>query len=232
VDEEFQVGQRAREGDLRVLAKHNANITSEGESVRLHELMVGPGIFHVLVFTSDMVITSSDKKGTKTAHAVELAKEIKTHLQSWRSRWAYKPAIEIGKPGAILNSSSIPATRTLVNASPAAIPHTNRAELLFMVHVLASAPSLSPSSSSHLDTDNLPVVEAGVDILAGNKAGEGKIYLDPQGIVHQRYGVSVKNSPGAIVVVRPDSHLGYRVLGINDSAWNEVNSYFESILIK
>ena len=72
--------------------------------------------------------------------------------------------------------------------------------------------------------------------LVDKKPGDGKAYLDPKGLLHRRYEVNtkVKNGPGsggAIVVVRPDSYIAYRVQGVDANAWNNVQEYFESILV-
>ncbi|KAF9984985.1 hypothetical protein BGZ65_012043 [Modicella reniformis] len=146
----------------------------------------------------------------------DLSKEIETHLKSWRTKWAYKPISQF--PG-----DSVAKEGVAVSAALPSLPSASSEEL-FMVHVVASDLSVasSPTSSSPSTED--------IDILAENKAGEGKIYLDDQGQLHQKYGVTAKNGAGAIIVVRPDGHIGYRVLGTAKSAWSEVDQYFESIL--
>ncbi|KAK3807721.1 MAG: FAD binding domain-containing protein [Benniella sp.] len=220
VDEAFQVGQRARDGNLVVIRKQSnvdvdAPAITEGESVRLHELTVSPGVFHVVVFTSDMLLSTKRPspgtliKGVETTNAEGLAKEIQAHLTSWRSKWAYKSMN-------VFVSSSNEQTPTMSNAS---------LEAVFMVHVLASDLSLPAPCDQQLSS-----TELGIDVLADNKTGEGKIYLDHQGQVHQKYGVTAKHGPGTIVIVRPDGHIGYRVLGTAKPAWEDVNQYFESIL--
>ncbi|KAF8927281.1 FAD binding domain-containing protein [Dissophora ornata] len=221
IDEVYQVGQRARDGELHVVQKQGSEQASVDFSVRLHELLVGPGIFHVLVFASDMLLSSTKTqtiKGVETTNSDTLAKEIETHLTAWRSKWAYK------KEGS--TTLSLPP---LKNASLDAIPHPPKPDILFMVHVLASDLAVPPAQSSE---DGPSSVESSTDVLAENKAGEGKIYLDHLGLVHQKYGVLAKHGPGAIVVVRPDSHMGYRVLGAGKTAWDEIDVYFESILVK
>ncbi|KAF9008497.1 hypothetical protein BGZ52_008057, partial [Haplosporangium bisporale] len=70
---------------------------------------------------------------------------------------------------------------------------------------------------------------AGIDALTDNLAGDGKLYLDQQGVVHEKYGVA-KQGAGALVVVRPDGYLGYRVKGAGNAAWEDVDDYFRSIL--
>jgi len=91
----------------------------------------------------------------------------------------------------------------------------------FMVHTMTT-----------LTPEKAPVA---VDTLASKLTGEGKAYRDLGKELHHRYGVdtAVKKNPegGAIIVVRPDSHIGYRVQGTGSSAWHDVNEYFESILV-
>ncbi|KAG0055478.1 hypothetical protein BGZ83_008483 [Gryganskiella cystojenkinii] len=98
----------------------------------------------------------------------------------------------------------------------------------FMVHILTTVkPSQVVSQSS----------TAAVQLLAKRTVdGEGKVYRDLTKVLHSRYGVdpAVKKSPeesGAIVVVRPDSHIGFRVQGAGATAWEDVDEYFESILL-
>ncbi len=221
----------------------------EGASVRLHELTVGPGIFHIVVFTSDMLplAASSSKstpaamiKGVASTDAEQLAKNIDEHLGAWRSRWSYKSMVQTagnyaseGKTEPTTLSKNI---STSSNDSLSAIPHTARASQLFMVHVLASDLSAShPTASNESAVGGSANVTAtsssATDQLSENLPGEGKIYLDHLGVVHEKYGVAAKHGPGAIVVIRPDSYIGYRVLGASASAWEEVDQYLKSILV-
>ncbi|KAF8946354.1 hypothetical protein BGZ47_000765 [Haplosporangium gracile] len=250
IDEVYQVGQRARDGNLRMIRKQDMGLAAqEGETVRLHELMVGPGIFHILVFTSDLLLpalsknersTSPTIKGIETTDASGLAKSIGEHLSAWRSKWSYKTRTQIVE--SIASTVSGPTTPELKTVSPtlsndtsctasslAAIPHPIRANKAFMVHTIVSDCSL-PSSSPKSNNESMVSTVASMDCLAENKAGEGKVYLDHQGCIHQKYGVADKHGPGAIVVVRPDSYIGYRVLGAGPSAWDEIDQYLESIL--
>ncbi|KAF9148406.1 hypothetical protein BGX21_006819, partial [Mortierella sp. AD011] len=219
IDDDYQVGRRARDGDLRVIQKQGMELAAvEGTSIRLHELITGPGIFHIIVFTSDMLLSPTAPKtksvnGTETTTSEELAKDIESYLNVWRSKWAYKSAQQIS------TSASSPSPVSAV------VPGSIKDKELFMVHVIASDLSISSPPSS-------PSTKSGTDVLAMKNAGEGKIYLDHSGILHKKYGVEPKRGPGTIVVVRPDSHYGFRVLGANKTAWEEVNKYFESILTK
>ncbi|KAF9570938.1 hypothetical protein EC968_001189 [Mortierella alpina] len=245
--EEYQVGQRARDGDLRVIRKQDLGLAAtEGASVRLHELMVGPGIFHIVVFTSDMLPleTPSSKsapvtkiKGVESTDAEQLAKNIDEHLGAWRSRWIYKSTDQMAG-NAASESSTDPNmlaknVSTSSDGSLSAVPHPLRANRLFMVHVLASDLSASHGTANNesADVNTTTTSSSATDVLSENQPGEGKIYLDHLGVVHEKYGVAAKHGPGAIVVVRPDGHIGYRVLGASASAWKEIDQYLESILV-
>ncbi|KAG0034445.1 hypothetical protein BGZ81_004695 [Podila clonocystis] len=77
----------------------------------------------------------------------------------------------------------------------------------------------------------------GSGILAQRAQGDGRLFWDSTKEVHKSYGVLTKVQDrannvdqGAIVVIRPDSHIGYRVEGLGKSAWADVNEYFHTIL--
>ncbi|KAF9315566.1 hypothetical protein BG006_003726 [Podila minutissima] len=77
-----------------------------------------------------------------------------------------------------------------------------------------------------------PVVgaaEGGNVGIADSQAGDGKLFLDQQGAVHQKYGVA-KHVAGTLIVVWPDGNLGYRVKGAGNAAWGDVDGYFRLIL--
>ncbi|KAG0246615.1 FAD binding domain-containing protein [Mortierella sp. GBAus27b] len=228
IDEEFQVGTRARDSDLGLITTTSmaeGNLDN-GESVRLHELMTGPGVFHIVVFTSDM-LTSSKKtvpgtliKGVETTQAKDLSDAIETHLKSWRAKWARKPANWF-------------ASHNQGGAAVAAAMTTDASlEAVLKVHVVASGPSdcCPPSSPRGDSNDAAANAWSDLNVLVNKPVGEGKVYVDRQGELHQKYGVTAKQGPGAIVIVRPDGYIGYRVLGTANSAWSEVDQYFGSIL--
>jgi len=229
VEEEFQVGQRAREGDLEVIKKSPDSgllIGSAEDKVRLQELTVGPGIFHVMVFSSDMLVSAKPMpatiKGVETTNSEFLAGEIDQNLSAWRTKWSYKPRDEIIEetqttvPAPTYHSQSV-APAVVSTASRSAIPCPAKASQMFMVHVLMSEDVTTREQSAKIER------------LANNHPGEGKIYLDQSGVVHQKYGVA-KHGAGTMVVIRPDGHIGYRVLGIGHGAWEDVDQYFHSIL--
>jgi len=208
--EAFQVGQRAHDGSLRkVLAGGN---TSE-ETTRLHQLLFGPGNFHVLVFTSDLLSTTSaprgtDKNGVVKTNEHELRQNVEKYLAQWRSKWAYGT-----------HQYLVETTGSIDNATK------EKRQALFHIHLIAALPETLTAS----DFKDPTKIQA--DSLATKAVGEGALFLDDTSIVHERYGIApIKAGAGAIVVVRPDSHLGYRVLGAGDAAWQDVDQYFKSIL--
>ncbi|KAG0028141.1 hypothetical protein BGZ81_004990 [Podila clonocystis] len=208
-DDTYTVGRRARDGDL-IMVKKGAltEVTEDSTKLRLHELTVGPGIFHILVFASDMLQQTkvSTVKGIDTTSSKDLAENVHKHLQDWRSKWAYK------------SLSTFSGTESAPMAG---------GDKVFMIHVIASDLTVPKNVS--------PVAGAaegsnvGLDALTDSQAGDGKLYLDQEGSVHQKYGVA-KHGAGAIIVVRPDGHLGYRVKGTGNAAWEDVDGYFRSIL--
>ncbi|KAG0306592.1 hypothetical protein BGZ97_000684 [Linnemannia gamsii] len=83
----------------------------------------------------------------------------------------------------------------------------------FMVHVI-----------SHHGLDATTVG----DNYLRKESGYGRMYLDSEGgDLHKRYGITAK---GGIVVVRPDTHISYRVETFGKAAWEDVDGYFRSTL--
>ncbi|KAG0032486.1 hypothetical protein BGZ82_006512 [Podila clonocystis] len=171
----FDVGVRARDGDLALVS------TTRSTTLRLHELLTGPGIFHVLVFTSDMLTKSTSCKsikGVATTDSAALFADIHESLQHWTAKW--------------------PMNRDTKRANQA----------MFQVHVIsATVPALASTCE------------------------EDKVYHDLTGCAHQKYGIAGKNGSGGIVVLRPDTYIGYRVQGASKEAWTDVDGYFHSILL-
>lgn len=86
---------------------------------------------------------------------------------------------------------------------------------LFKAHVIAG--SISSDAS-------------GLESMLIKPIGDGKVYVDNTKVVHERYGCPWSRGQGGIVVLRPDSHIGYRVDGFGDQAWRDVDHYLRSIL--
>ncbi|KAF9115984.1 hypothetical protein BGX27_005421 [Mortierella sp. AM989] len=89
---------------------------------------------------------------------------------------------------------------------------------LFKVHVISGSVASNNEDRAYLDA------------LIERSNGNGKIYLDDTKLLHQRYGFAWDKGAGGIVVVRPDSHVGYRVNGAGEQAWRDVGEYFTSVL--
>ncbi|KAF9963003.1 hypothetical protein BGZ65_006663 [Modicella reniformis] len=202
--EEFQVGQRAHDGPLaRILA---GGQKSE-ELLRLHQLIDGPGTFHILVFTSDLLsVTNSNssrkpsRDGITLANEAQLKKDVDHYLQAWRAKWA-------------LGSTRFQQEQQ----------QSKDKRPLFKIHVIGALAEVV-SGPDYQDPSKIQA-----DSLASANTGEGRLYFDKSSILHECYGVTIKDGAGAIVVVRPDSHLGYRVQGAGSPAWQDVDEYLHSI---
>ncbi|KAF9586201.1 hypothetical protein BGW38_008638 [Lunasporangiospora selenospora] len=205
--EEYQVGQRARDGDLYFLGQVPNNTKSAPEpvhslsSIRLHQLLAGPGVFHVLVFASDILSI----KGQKQRYNIpprDLLHLVSKYLTKWNAHW----------------SLTYPAVSALPGASSTRAPIATL-QKTFMVHILTASSEQSELASSDVES------------LGRQLTGEGRGYLDKQGVIHQKYGVNTRGGTGSIVVLRPDSYIGFRVQGIDEAEWKDVDEYFCSVLI-
>jgi len=146
-------------------------------------------VFHILVFTSDLLGLGTEDQTSSRAQALV---KLDRYLKTWRSNWS-------------LQSQAKPKD-------------------MFQIHVLATKVSSPAPFPSAVEESNRP-------------QGDGRLYLesDLSKSVHSKFGVPPFSSTfawatGAIVVVRPDSYVGYRVLGIEDLAWNDVDGYLRSVL--
>ncbi|KAF9977939.1 hypothetical protein BGZ73_004379 [Actinomortierella ambigua] len=95
---------------------------------------------------------------------------------------------------------------------------------MFEANVIGAASLATAASDS--DEESLKMLQS----LASRPQGDGKLYVDEENVIHERYGISPKNGSGAIIVVRPDAYVGFRVLGTSRSAWEDVDAYFHSFL--
>ncbi|KAG0357150.1 hypothetical protein BG005_003859 [Podila minutissima] len=172
-EEAHQVGARAPDGPLLSPVDNN--------KVHVHQLTVGVGRFHILVFAGNSFADPSCQEREK-----ELAKHLEGHLSQWRTRWHFT-SLEGGKTD----------------------------NQLFKGHVIAAG----MSGESH-----------GNGLLDQRAQGDGRLFWDTSAVVHASYGVPVHAKDGAIVVIRPDSHIGYRVQGLDKSAWEDVTEYFQTVL--
>ncbi|KAG0301690.1 hypothetical protein BGZ98_008129 [Dissophora globulifera] len=204
---EFQVGARAQDGSLRPL-QGDTNETQNLESTRLHEITAGIGRFHILVFASDMlhsgtsITNTTEIQGVSTTTAKALERNIEDYLSIWRSKWPY-------------------AFNILDDLQD---------KDLFKVHVIAGTAVLEDSK----DDKNINGNDSSnsVKALANKRMGDGRIYMDDTKVLHKRYGFASSRGAGGIVVIRPDSYIGYRVNGAGEQAWKDVQDYFDSILTK
>ncbi|OAQ33059.1 hypothetical protein K457DRAFT_153102 [Linnemannia elongata AG-77] len=89
---------------------------------------------------------------------------------------------------------------------------------LFKVHVIAGPSSTASSSPAILE-------------MSKRGVGKGKVFVDKAGQTHQKYGFAATKGLGGITVIRPDSHVGFRVHGVNEQAWKDVDEYFSTVLV-
>ena len=184
------------------LAELEDNSTDQPKTTRLYELLAFPGVFHILIFTADRLAKEKDFDSG-------LVKNVDHYQREWSSRW----------PGLSRVLESNASSEAMVTKKMKSTPQ-------FMIHVISSA---TPSyfESDHHETTTTAMAERAV--------GFGKMYVDCEGgRLHERYGftgVSTKKSGGGIVVLRPDTHVAFRVSNVDSAAWAEVDEYFGSILV-
>ncbi|KAG0034441.1 hypothetical protein BGZ81_004691 [Podila clonocystis] len=91
----------------------------------------------------------------------------------------------------------------------------------------------------HTIATGITVESHGNGLLAQREQGEGLLFWDNSAKVHSSYGVPTPakgqsademEQQGAIVVIRPDSYIGFRVQGAGKGAWADVSDYFQTIL--
>ncbi|KAF9157233.1 hypothetical protein DFQ26_008953 [Actinomortierella ambigua] len=175
--EEFTVGTRARDGPLQTLT---ADDREEQKTFKLHDLLGGPGVFHIVVFAADKL------QNVKVAK--QLSHDAAVYLSRWRKRWQL-------------------------------VPH----KPMFQMHILAA------KTDSLMDDDMIK--DCLRQSFLNKQKGDARLHADNDGLVHSRYGLSTSLGAGAIVVLRPDSYIGFRVLGTTNMAFDDVEAYFTSFLI-
>ncbi|KAF9907604.1 hypothetical protein BX616_000380 [Lobosporangium transversale] len=212
-ESEFQVGVRARDGTICPIPTVCSEIHNsvDLEPIRLHQILHGVGRFHILVFTSDMLLTSKTSasvsviQGASTTTAKELEHNINRYLSHWRAKWSYTSKVDDGYED-----------------------HKD----LFKLHVISggfgSITELLRGTGD--DTGDSSSKSKSFHVLATKSLGDGKLFLDSTKALHRKYGFSWSKGSGGIVVIRPDSHIGYRVVGAANPAWMDVEEYFTSIL--
>ncbi|KAG0283916.1 hypothetical protein BGZ96_011710 [Linnemannia gamsii] len=209
------IGQRAPDDILVPFTTPTSDIAApksesleelEGESTdkptttRLYELLAFPGVFHIVVFAADRLVKEKD-------FDAGLVKDIDHYQRAWLSRW---PGLR-----GVLDSKSETVASKKMRSTPQ-----------FMVHVISSQTPFTFSNSDEHETVATAMEE--------RAAGFGKIYIDCEGgRLHERYGftgVAKKKNGGGIVVLRPDTHIAFRVSNVGSAAWADVDEYFRSIL--
>ncbi|KAF9912352.1 hypothetical protein EC991_011044 [Linnemannia zychae] len=174
------------------LAELEGDSTDQSTTIRLYELFAFMGVFHIVVFAADRLLSERD-------FDAGLKKDIEHYQGLWMSRW----------PGLGSKGSGSETLKAQKKSTPQ-----------FMVHVISSK-DLSKSDSRN--------------VMAERTLGFGKIYQDVEGgRLHERYGfaATTKGSEvgGGIVVLRPDTHIAFRVSNVDGAAWADVDEYFGSIL--
>ncbi|KAF8810821.1 hypothetical protein BYT27DRAFT_7185492 [Phlegmacium glaucopus] len=98
--------------------------------------------------------------------------------------------------------------------------------LMPLLYPLASAPAASKNSHvlqpAHVFCDDVPVVSP----YRQTAPEKGLVFEHP---LHAKWGVDVK--VGAVVVARPDGHVGLKVPGVGVEQWMSVERYFEGMLV-
>ncbi|CAO3568715.1 unnamed protein product [Mortierella alpina] len=180
----FEVGDRASDGLIRTVPRAQ----EEAKELRLHDIITSIGRFHILVFVSDMLSSSSPTviQDASTTNLKELEHNIDDFVPRWRRQWSYPSPMSDG-----YSDNDI-----------------------FKVHVIAG--NLGPDVHH--------------SALINRTAGNGKLFVDGSKSVHSSYNFSRRKGYGGIVVVRPDSHVSFRVEGTREQAWKAVDHYFASIL--
>ncbi|KAG0289387.1 hypothetical protein BGZ96_007058 [Linnemannia gamsii] len=90
----FEVGIRAPDGLVRTVP----GAQEKAKELRLHDITTGIGRFHILVFVSDMLASSSTTviPGISTTNLKELEHNIDDFVPRWRGKWSYASPISDG----------------------------------------------------------------------------------------------------------------------------------------
>ncbi|KAG9069827.1 hypothetical protein KI688_009152 [Linnemannia hyalina] len=185
----------------------------QSKDVRLYDILAFPGVFQILVFAADRLVAEKDLDA-------RLGKDIEHYQRVWSSRWP-------GLRGVLDSNSSSSSS----SSSEAMMSKKNKSTPQFMVHVISSA--------TFSESDNHGTATA----MADRTEGYGKIYIDPEGgRLHEWFGFTgLSSTPptkksaslvqgGGIVVLRPDTHIAFRVSGVGSPAWADVDEYFTSLM--
>jgi len=99
--------------------------------------------------------------------------------------------------------------------------------LLPLLYPSASAAAAAPVKTrilqpAHVFCDDIPVISP----YRHTAPEAGLVFEHP---LHQKWGVDIK--VGAIIIARPDGHVGLKTKGVGVDAWKEVELYFDGILV-
>ena len=99
-------------------------------------------------------------------------------------------------------------------------------ELMPILYPRANAPASAKQSHilqpAHVYCDDIPIISP----YRQTAPEAGLVFEHP---LHIKWGVDVK--VGAIVIARPDAHVGMKTIGINVDAWRKVEAYFDSVFV-
>ncbi|KAF9558867.1 hypothetical protein EC968_006849 [Mortierella alpina] len=90
----FEVGRRAPDGMVRTVPGEQG----KAKELRLHDVTTGIGRFHILVFVSDMLASSSPTaiQDMSTTNLKELEHNIDDFVPRWRGKWSYASPMNDG----------------------------------------------------------------------------------------------------------------------------------------
>jgi phenol 2-monooxygenase (NADPH) len=99
-------------------------------------------------------------------------------------------------------------------------------DLMSILYPRTSAPDSAKHSRilqpAHVYCDDIPIVSP----YRQTAPEAGLVFEHP---LHSKWGVDAK--VGAVVVARPDGHVGLKTVGADVDAWKKVEAYFDGILL-
>ena len=126
-------------------------------------------------------------------------------------------------------------------------PHIAPAHALFRVSVAVTNPVASSTIQDELMPILYPRANAPVSTKQSHILQPAHVYCDDVPILspyrqtapeaglvfehplHMKWGVDVK--AGAIVIARPDAHVGMKTIGVDVDAWRKVEAYFDGMFV-
>lgn len=99
-------------------------------------------------------------------------------------------------------------------------------DLMSILYPRTNAPASTKHSRilqpAHAFSDDIPIVSP----YRQSAPDAGHIFEHP---LHSKWGVDAR--VGAVIVARPDGHVGLKTVGVNVDAWKQVETYFDGILL-